>query len=158
MPPPVLVGAGHVSTTLASGETMVTGGYLTSEGKREFQLVKATLIPGEGGPAVKMEISVLALDQKAVSKTGLDSLLTDRVTTEQHGEIWSADEAAGFMKGLDSGDRLSAPTVTTLPGREFSVEIGRDTGESFRMGGTVEILADGNLEVKLSNRRMEAGK
>lgn len=160
-PKPVLLADGKVRTVMASGETLVTGGYLNTEGKWEFSMVTATVLEVDGNKLLVLSPLVVALDDAGVSRAGLSSLLTGEVETRQHGEVWKAGEKERILKAVagDKGTELmSSPTIMSRPGMEGTIQIGSEDGVMFQMGTKADLLPDGNLDLTVSHKRQAPGK
>ena len=133
-----------VNTTIGADETLVTGGYQTPDGQTHFlflQPKRHTL--NDGRVAVKIESTQFALSPEQLEGSELADLATNAGNTLQHGEAWKNAETSRVMKAMreaKSVDRLSAPSVITMPGQQAEISVGKD----FRYSITPDFHADGD--------------
>jgi uncharacterized protein YdcH (DUF465 family) len=121
---PVVTYSATLRTKLASGQTLITGGWATAEGKRTLVLVE----PVVGGPdapgIVTIQTRFAEMPEDVFSKSGFDWMKTG--TKESSAQsILNADQAAHLVATLEGSqgvDVLSAPKVQTLDGHRARVE------------------------------------
>ncbi|MCW1925006.1 hypothetical protein OKA05_20760 [Luteolibacter arcticus] len=147
-----------IDTVLQPGQMLVTGGYPTRAGRREFIMIAAERHPEPGYPdQIKLTARVMDLDPAAMGAAGLEDLESDRASTRQHGQIWEPEEAKGTLEALTShsgATTLNRPTLMTKPGLPASITMGHDgNDDEFLLETMVGFAADGSgitleLEVK----------
>ncbi|MGA1236003.1 MAG: hypothetical protein ACO34E_03990 [Limisphaerales bacterium] len=107
-----------------STDTVITGGWEIEPGQRAFVLATPTLL--DDG-TVLIETKLVSIPDASVSELGLNELLSNA----NHSELYAvtpADEAQALNEAfqhLAGINVLSAPRLTTLPGRQGQISDGR---------------------------------
>jgi hypothetical protein len=141
---PVLTYIANVNARVGWGQALVAGGWKLPDGKRALVFVQAE--PGGDGNQVTVRTRFVDLPENLLSAMGFDKLRTDnRLSADS--VVYSAEQAASLFKTLeqtDGVDVLSAPSVTTLSGRQAQVSVTQDhqtaSGERYRTGPTVDVI------------------
>jgi hypothetical protein len=125
-PPPVETFKAVVSANVATGQTLVTGGWITPDGKRGLVLVEPSLsaTPGEARH-VTLQARLVTLPEELLGQLGLDAQRTAEKETSAS-TVLHPDQAAALLQRLENTpgvDVLAAPKVSTLDGREASVKL-----------------------------------
>jgi RNA polymerase sigma factor (sigma-70 family) len=132
------------------GETLVTGGYRMSDGRRLFSFVQPEI--GTNG-SVRFVNRITALTETAAAAVGLASLTTDAANTVQHGEVWAPGEMARVLRDLsktEGSDVITSPNIVTLSGHQAIMTIGQQDGEQISLRLTPTLGADQKqLELEL---------
>jgi hypothetical protein len=115
-----------VSANVATGQTLVTGGWITPDGKRGLVLVEPSLstTPGEARH-VTLQARLVTLPEELLGQLGLDAQRTAEKETSAS-TVLHPDQAAALLQRLENTpgvDVLAAPKVSTLDGREASVKL-----------------------------------
>lgn len=149
------VAGSRVHAIIPAGHSMVTGGYVTENGLREFVVLtpKWQETPS-GKKQVMLESKILNVDQQALQSTGLGSLVTGEQSTQQNAEVWSPEDVTHTLGDADGLDLLSAPNVMLEPGSSGQIRMGTDKA-SFMLDVEVKEAADGGFDLKSAIKRME---
>ncbi len=131
------------------GETLVTGGWTTPEGRRGVVMVSPQIIANTGDSASQITVAFTLLEgaESAFAEAGLGDFLSHAGSiAAQHS--FGADEAAALLQQLESTsavDLLIAPRVSTLDGRQAQITIGDPTGTSISLNviPRIELSHDG---------------
>lgn len=116
---------------LKHGESFVTGGWDLGEGKRGYALITPTMHTGaDGQTAVFMESRVFAIPESALAATGLQSIIVSGRDADQYGVTDAAMTRQLFERigAIQGAEVLSAPSVSTLPGRDATIQVGGQNG------------------------------
>jgi hypothetical protein len=135
-----------VQARLGWNQTLVTGGWKTKEGMHTFVLVDATKVSGEGPQQLELRTKYLEVPDDALANLGLAGLVSDKKDTTAHLTI-TREHMRALIKSLDglpSTDLLSAPTITTLDGRQAQVKavdvVKTPDGQQLEVGPSVDIV------------------
>ncbi len=135
-----------VRARLAWNQTLVTGGWKTKEGKHTFVFVDATKIPNEEPLQLDLRTKYLELPDELLAKHGLTGLVSDKNDSTAHSSISREQMRALFesLKDQPGVDLLSAPTVTTMDGRQAQIKavdvIKTPNGQELELGPSVDII------------------
>lgn len=134
-----------VQARLGWNQALVTGGWKTKERMHTFVLVDASKIPGEGSQQLELRTKYLELPDAALANLGLAGLVSDKKDTTAHLTI-TREHMRALSKLLDEvpgSDLLSAPTITTMDGREAQIKsvdaFKAPDGQEFELGPRVSI-------------------
>jgi hypothetical protein len=125
-PPPVETFKAVVSANVATGQTLVTGGWITPDGKRGLVLVEPSLSvnPGEARQ-VTLQARLVTLPEELLGQLGLDAQRTGEKETSAS-TVLNPDQSAALSQRLENTpgvDVLAAPKVSTLDGRQAAVKL-----------------------------------
>ncbi len=152
---PVEIFTANVEADLAPRQTLVTGGWTMTEGKRTFLLLEPNLIDEVGndmsaeqakekGAAAQVNIQArfVEVPDEFLQELGLQDVSSDNSAQL----IFNDDQAKLLFKGLTNSagtDTLSAPRVTTLTGRQAQVSVLQEktiNNETYVLGPAVDVL------------------
>jgi hypothetical protein len=145
-PAPIETFKATVRSTLAAGQTLVTGGWVTPDGKRGLVLVDPIIFgnPGEARQ-VTLQARLVALPDDVLGEIGLEAQRCgDKETSAA--TILNPDQSAALLQRLEGTagvDVLAAPKVSTLDGRQAQVRLVRvqTAGESpTDLGHTIDFV------------------
>jgi len=152
---PVETYTAAVRASLASKQTLITGGWAVPNNKRGLVLIE----PAIGGDAdqagqVIIQARFVELPEEALSKVGMDGLRSDgKESSAQF--ILTAEQSQAILSALQETQGvnfLSAPKISTLDGRQAQIKVGGTrtvNGVVFEVGPSVDVVphvsADGNL-------------
>ncbi len=149
----------YVATTrapLSAKQTLVTGGWATTPGKRTLAFVTPEPLEGtaDGKGQVSLQTIFVEAPDEVLTRLGFDKLKVDGKESDAQ-QILSNEKMQALLKllGETSGvDVLSAPKVTTLDGRQAQVKVVDLLpvgGVSYEVGPSIDIVpnisADGTL-------------
>ena len=130
------------------GQSIVTGGYQTSDGRNQFTILKPKVVTDrDGGKQIEIDSNLIAMSEEDTKRSGLDSLATNARNTLQHAESWQDSDVSGTMNLLrDSAEsqHLGQPRTVVLPGGEFSISMTSDDQSSYTLSGTADLSPDGS--------------
>ena len=144
---PVETYTATVRATLATRQTLVTGGWITREGRRSLVFVE----PEFGGSAdlngqVLLRTRIVEMPDSAFASLGLDALKSEGKQSSGQA-ILTPEQAAALVKTLEGTagvDILSAPMITTADGRQAQVKVAdvrtAPSGEAFETGPMIDIV------------------
>lgn len=146
----------QVRALVPAGHSMVTGGHLLADGRREFAVVtpKWMELPGES-KQIEIEVELLNLDDAGVKAAGLDTLLTGERKSEQNAEVWTPEELARTMKDVDQTALQSKPRIVTSPGLPATISLGTEPGAKFELEFFAREAADGGFELTTDLKRID---
>lgn len=157
--PPVDTFTATVRVTLAPQQTLVTGGWRFPNGKRGIVLVEPVLIENAGAVAqVEVHTRFVEMPDDALGTLGLEALRAGGKETGGQA-VYDADQAQILLKALEQlpgVNVLSAPTVSTLDGRQAQVNVVSNTDANStapEVGPSLSIipkLADDGMSMNLS--------
>lgn len=132
---------------IPEGQSLVTGGYQTADGRNQFTILKPQRINGKNGQEmIRIDSKMIAMSPQDTTQSGLDSLATKARNTLQHAESWEESDVASAMEKIQNStgsELMSAPSVILMPGQDFSVEISSDDKGSFTLKGTAQASPTG---------------
>lgn len=144
-----------VHALIPAGHCLVTGGYATGNGRFGFVVLKPTWLElPSGGRQIRVESTILNLDQEALTRTGLDSLVTGEQKTIQNAEVWTPEDVSQTLGGSRGMELVSSPSILTTPGASSSVRMANEW-ISFMLDLEVAEAADGGFEVKSEIKLLE---
>ena len=122
--PPVETYSASLRAILASGHTLVTGGWATGGGKRTLLLVEPVIGGADMPGTVTIQTRFAEMSEEVLSKAGLDWMKTGAKESSVQ-SVLDPEQAAHLVATLEATrgvDVLSAPTVSTLDGRQARIE------------------------------------
>lgn len=158
---------------LAWSQTLVTGGWKTSEGKHCLVLVEPEKVSNSqstGEPAqIMIRTKYLELSDQLLAQLGFSEMTSEKSDTSKQMILTRDQTTALFdaLKDQPETDLLSAPVVTTLDGREAQIKsvdiLKTPDGQEREMGPSVNLvpqISPGGESVDLSvvaqlNRRFK---
>ncbi len=134
-----------------SGQTLVTGGWSITPGKRAFLVTTPTILPHDGNAnQVEIRSIVLEVPEELLAQLGMEPFKIDGRDSSLQTTL-PATDAADMIKTLKATAGvtiLSEPALSTLDGREGRVFVGsQDTNRlmpNYSVGLTPNITTDGN--------------
>ena len=128
-------------------QSVVTGGYPTADGKHQFTvLTPKRLKLADGSEMIQVDTKTIAVSPESTQQSGFASLATSAKNTLQHAESWDNPDVAtalGKVSSLPGCFLMSSPSVTTLPGQQFTLQIASGDGANFSLAGAVDFSATG---------------
>ena len=136
------------SAELTQGQSIVTGGFPTADGRSQFTILtpEKVRLPN-GTEAFQINAKIMALDSENTLSSGLDSLATKARNTLQHAEAWEKtdiDSTLEQLRNSPGNSLLTSPTVTTGVGQPFKVELGSPEEGFYSLEGTANYSNDGS--------------
>lgn len=133
---------------IKEGQSVVTGGYQTADGRNQFTILKPSLIRGpKGGTQIQIDSKRIAVSQDDTVQTGLATLATNAKNTLQHAESWEEGDVSKTMEKIQnstSSEYLGEPKVVVEPGQKFAIEMISDGQNSYTLAGTAELSPTGS--------------
>jgi type II secretory pathway component PulM len=151
---PVETYTATVRVSLASKQTLITGGWAVPNNKRGLVLIE----PAIGGDAdqagqVIIQARFVELPEEVLSKVGMDGLKSDGKESSIQ-SILTAEQSEAVLSELKETQGvnvLSAPKISTLDGRQAQMKVGGTrtvNGVVFEVGPSVDVVPhvspDGN--------------
>lgn len=145
--------AGDMASTMfhadvKEGQSVVTGGYQTADGRNQFTILKPSLIRGPNGATqIRIDSKIIAVSQDDAARTGLTTLATNAKNTLQHAESWEEADVSSTMEKVRNStgsDYLGQPTVVVEPGQKFTIGMTSDEHDSYTLAGTAELSPTGS--------------
>lgn len=136
------------SAELTQGQSIVTGGFPTADGRSQFTILTPEKVRlADGTEAFQINAKIMALDAEKTLSSGLDSLSTKARNTLQHAEAWEKTDIDSTLEQLQNSpgsDLLTSPTLTTSAGEPFKVEFGSVEEGFYSLEGTANHSNDGS--------------
>ena len=128
-----------LTARVPNDDTLITGGWSNGPGTRLLLLVTPTLVDGRGwkvNPAniqaqmdnsleVTIRTKLVQVADAALAQTGLDNLVSDTPDSSQS-KVFTEEDAGNLISKLQQNNGveiLSSPNVTTMDGRESTLEV-----------------------------------
>ena len=131
-----------------AGQSVVTGGYQTADGRNQFTILKPRIVTDRnGGKQIEIDSNLIAMSQEDTKQSGLDSLATNARNTLQHAESWEESDVSGTMELLRNStdsEHLGQPKTVVTPGGKFTIQMTSDDQSSYTLSGTAELSSDGS--------------
>ena len=131
-----------------AGQSVVTGGYQTTDGRNQFTILKPRIVTDRnGGKQIEIDSNLIAMSQEDTKQSGLDSLATNARNTLQHAESWEESDVSGTMEMLRNStdsEHLGQPKTVVTPGGKFTIQMTSDDKSSYTLSGTAELSPDGS--------------
>lgn len=148
---------------IKNGQSVVTGGYQTADGRNQFTILKPSVISGaNGSKQIRIDSNLIAMSRNDTRQSGLDSLATNAKNTLQHAESWEESDVAGTMQMLQSSsdsEHLGQPNIVVAPGGKFSIQMTSDDQSSYTLSGTADLSPDGSgVVLKARIEQKKAGE
>lgn len=145
------------------GQSLVTGGYQTADGRNQFTILKPSIISGaDGSKQIQIDSNLIAMSRNDTTQSGLDSLATNAKNTLQHAESWEESDVAGTMQMLQNSsdsEHLGQPKIVVAPGEKFTIQMTSDDQSSYTLSGTADLSLDGSgVVLKARIEQKEAGE
>ena len=145
-PSPVETYSASLRASLASKQTLVTGGWPTADGKRTVLLVEPVIGEAEMAGQVTIQTRFAEMPEDVLIKAGLDWMKSDaRESTAQ--SILDPEQAAHLLATLENSpgvNVMSAPKVSTLDGRQAQIKTVNlrtfGPGETHELGPVVDVV------------------
>lgn len=146
-----------------NGQSVVTGGYRTADGRNQFTILKPRVVMDRnGGKQIEIDSNLIALSQQDTQQSGLDSLATNAKNTLQHAESWEESDVSGTMdllRNSTDSEHLGQPRTIVGLGETFTIEMTSDDQSSYALSGTAELSPDGSgVVLKARIEQKEAQK
>lgn len=145
------------------GQSLVTGGYSTADGKNQFTILKPSVLTDRtGGKQIQIDSNLIALSQDGTKQSGLDSLATNARNTLQHAESWDeseVNETMARLQNLTGTENLGQPKIIVTPGEKFAIQMTSDDQRSYTLSGIADLSPDGSgVVLKARIEQKEARK
>jgi RNA polymerase sigma factor (sigma-70 family) len=111
-----------IRTRIGSGDTLVTGGWISGSGKRILMLATPTVL-GENADQVNISTKVIEVPEAMLSKVGLDAFRAEGAESSLQ-QVMAADQADILWKklqGTDGANLIAQSGISTLDGRQCQV-------------------------------------
>ena len=137
------------------GETLVTGGWTTPQGRRGVVMVSPQIIAnaGDSESQITVAFTLLEAPESVFAEAGFGDLLSHAggIAAQQS---YGADEATALLQQLESTsgvDLLFAPRVATLDGRQAQITTGGPEGTAISLNVIPRIeLSDDGAAVEMN--------
>ena len=145
-PSPVETYSATLRASLASRQTLVTGGWSTADGKRTLLLVEPIVGEAEMAGQVTIQARFAEMPEDVLIKAGLDWMKSDaKESTAQ--SILDPEQAAHLLATLENSSGvnvMSGPKVSTLDGRQAQIKTVNlrtfGPGETHELGQVVDVV------------------
>lgn len=146
-----------------AGQSVVTGGYQTSDGRNQFTILKPRVVTDRnGGKQIEIDSNLIAMSPEDTKRSGLDSLATNAKNTLQHAESWDESDVSSTMdmiRNSADSEHLGQPKAIVGPGQSFSIQMTSDDESGYTLKGTAELSQDGSgVVLKARIEQKESGK
>jgi hypothetical protein len=149
MLPPPRTAQGSVA--LAAGQSFVTGGWETGNGRRVFAFVSPQVQQADDGSAiVVMRSQLVEMPEAAVGLLGLQGVSTSGAEASQVGLLDGPQIRTTLqsLRGAEGVQFLSAPVMSTRLGDSGQIQMGdAAAGTGISLQFKPQVGADGNLNV-----------
>lgn len=149
---------------IKEGQSLVTGGYQTADGKNQFTILKPSVVRDSNGhEQIQIDSKLIAVSQDDTRQSGLDTLATNARNTLQHAESWEESDVSSTMEKIQnstSSEHLGAPKVVVGPGQKFTIEMISDDRNSYTLAGTAELSPSGSgvvLKARIQQKVLPEG-
>jgi RNA polymerase sigma factor (sigma-70 family) len=130
-----------VQARVPEGQTLITGGWISGQGKRSFVLMTPSIHATENQPGqITLQSLIFEMTDEALASAGLNEFTTDAAESTLAG-LYTREEANDLMRILEQSEGvniLSAPRISTHNGTQASVS----TGGPDIIGPAIEILPE----------------
>jgi hypothetical protein len=120
----------ELQTRLSFGQSVVTGGWATSSGKRALVFVRPELKDrSDGTQSIVIKAHAVELAEATLAQYGLQDLATTSPQTQQHGVTYAnadADKLRQDILGEPGSQLLNAPNIETSSGLEANLYVGTE--------------------------------
>ena len=113
-----------ISTSINSGQTLVTGGWTNDTGNRVFAF-SIPQISGVNSDEIELKTCFIELTPSALTNVGLDKYFSEN-KEEQLQKILSPNESEAIMNALNQAKGtsiLGAPRITTRSGQQCQIQM-----------------------------------
>lgn len=149
---------------IKEGQSLVTGGYQTADGKNQFTILKPSVIRTPNGQQhIQIDSKLIAVSQEDAMKSGLDTLATSAKNTLQHAESWEESDVSSTLEAIRNSEGskyLGAPSIIVAPGQDFKIEGISDDRNSYSLAGTAELSPSGSgvvLKARIQQKESPKG-
>ena len=146
----------EVQTRLSFGQTVVTGGWATSSGKRALVFVQPELKDRQDGTqSVVFKAQAVELAEATLAQYGLQDLATTSPQTQQHGVTYAnadADNLRQRLLGELGSQLLHAQIIETSSGLEADAFMGTEDNQFEVTVMPTLIPGAGGVDLKLGVR------
>jgi transcription elongation GreA/GreB family factor len=149
---------------IKKGQSLVTGGYQTADGRNQFTILKPTVVrDSNGNELIQIDSKLIAVSPDDTVQSGLNSLATNAKNTLQHAESWEESDVSSTMEKIqnsDGSEYLGEPKVVVAPGREFTIQMISDDRNSYTLAGTAELSPNGSgvvLKARIQQKEAPEG-
>ncbi len=150
-----VIASSAVHTRIPLGHSMVTGGYVTKDGHHEFVVVTPTwLETPSGAKQIMVKSTILNVDQEALVRTGLESLVNGEQKSLQNAEVWTPEDVTRTLTEPKGLNLLTSSSLVVTPGSSAQVQIGSGK-TSFTLDLEASEAPDGGFELKSEIKRVE---
>jgi hypothetical protein len=145
-----------------TGQSVVTGGYQTADGRYQFTILKPRVVADQnGGQQIEIDSNLIAMSHEDTQRSGLNSLATNAKNTLQHAEYWNDADVSGTMELLQEStdsEHLGQPKTFITPGEKFTIEMAGDDHSFYTLTGTAELSPDSSgvvLKARIEQREKQ---
>jgi hypothetical protein len=149
---------------IKEGQSLITGGYQTADGKNQFTILKPSVIRTPNGQQhIQIDSKLIAVSQEDAMKSGLDTLATNAKNTLQHAESWEESDVFSTLEAIRNSEGskyLGAPSIVVAPGQNFRIEGISDDRNSYSLAGTAELSPSGSgvvLKARIQQKESPKG-
>jgi len=147
--PPVSPVDTYVAQTRATvgwQQTLITGGWMLPSGKRALVLVQPQRVENSS-KEIGVQTRIIELPDTVLSQVGLQGLASENKQSSAQA-ILTREGADALLQGLEKAsgvELLSAPTITTLDGRQAQIKVANEvqnagSGETYETGPLIDIV------------------
>ena len=148
--PPIEKYTANVRARLAWNQTLITGGWRTSEGKRCLVFVEPQKIEDGEDPGAPRQLTVrtkfMELSDDLLAQLGLAKLASDKNESSSQ-IVLTLEQTTALQETLKQNggvDILSAPEITTLSGRQAQIKVvdilKTASGKEYEVGPIVDVV------------------
>ena len=151
---PVETYTAAVRASLASKQTLITGGWAVPNGKRGLVLIEPAIgSDADQAGQVVIQARFVELPEEVLFKLGMDGLKSDGKESSAQSILTAEQSEAviSVLKETQGVNVLSAPKISTLDGRQAQMKVGGTrtvNGVVFEVGPSVDVVPhvspDGN--------------
>ena len=153
---PVQTYIANLAAQVPPHQTLLTGGWKTSEGKRTLVFITPNTLEEsspDGRRQVDLQSWLIEMPEAVVSRFGWDQIKAEAQASSQHGLLAEAQfrEALTALKQTEGVQVLAAPRIITLDRRQAQARIGETqtiAGEEVHLGPSIDMVpyvsADGS--------------
>jgi hypothetical protein len=146
----------EVQTRLSFGQTVVTGGWATSSGKRALVFVQPELKDQpDGTQTIVIKAHVVELANGTLAQYSLQDIATSSPQTQQHGVTYASADADKLRQGIlgEPGSQLlNAPNIETSSAMAADVFVGTED-ENIQLSVTPTLIPGASgIDLKLGVR------
>ena len=144
----VALWAEPVSARLLAGQSMMTRGYRTTDGRHEFAIVTPEVVHADHGNSLRMNLRLFSLDDAQLVLAGLETSDAGHALRQGGSRIWSAEDINRTLAALPPDIHRTMPPVIVDAGGIFSTTLGESGNALFFLEGRAVPADDGTFELQ----------